>query len=57
MPDPIQRYAISSHAREEMERRGIHENVVQQVLAAPEQHESVRSGRAMLQSRVAFSGK
>lgn len=45
-------YWISDHAREEMARRQITEEDVAQVLAAPEQVETVREGRRVYQSRL-----
>lgn len=50
----IAEYRLTDHARLEMERRGIVESQVAQVLAAPEQIEVVRSGRVVCQSRVEF---
>jgi len=52
MAEPIIEYSISPHAAFEMERRGVDEAVVRRVLAAPEQRESVRLGRDVLQSRI-----
>jgi hypothetical protein len=40
-----------------MRRRRIEERLVQQVLRGPEQRHAVRSGRDVLQSRIAFAGK
>jgi hypothetical protein len=40
-----------------MERRGVDETVVRRVLAAPEQRESVRLGRDVLQSRIEIDKK
>ena len=42
------------HAQLEMERQQITEGEVAQVLAAPEQIEVVRPGRAVYQSRIGF---
>jgi hypothetical protein len=52
MVGPVAEYSINPHAAFEMERRGVDEAVVRRVLAAPEQRESVRSGRDVLQSRI-----
>jgi len=45
---------LTDHARLEMERRGIRETQVAQVLSTPEQVQLVRPGRAVFQSRVEF---
>ena len=52
MADPVVEYLVSTHAALEMERRGIDIAAVRHVLDAPEQRESVRAGRDVLQSRV-----
>jgi hypothetical protein len=57
MMEPVTQYVVTPHATFEMERRGIPEMIVRSVLAAPEQRHAVRSGRDVLQSRVAFPGK
>lgn len=44
-PDPVVNYAISPHAAFEMKRRGLSEETVRAVLAAPEQRLEVRPGR------------
>ena len=49
---PIRTYRLTDHARLEMARRQISEAEVGQVLAAPEQTECVREGRAVYQSRM-----
>lgn len=51
----ITEYRLTDHARLEMKRRGIVESQVAQVLAAPEQVQAVRSGRAVYQSRIEFA--
>jgi hypothetical protein len=48
---PIRSYLISPHAAQEMRRRGIAEEVVAHVLAAPGQRLPVRPGREVLQSK------
>lgn len=50
----IRDYVFSAHARWEMERRGIAENQVNEVLNAPEQMEEDRPGRCVYQSRLPF---
>lgn len=50
--DPIGEFVISGHARLEMQRRGITDDMVQQVVAAAEQRFRVSEGRVVLQSRV-----
>ena len=52
MAEALIEYSISSHAALEMDRRGHDEAVVRRVLASPEQRESVRLGRDVLQSRI-----
>ncbi|MBC7226719.1 MAG: DUF4258 domain-containing protein [Thermoflexales bacterium] len=49
---PITCYRITDHAHQEMTRRQITEEDVAKVLAAPEQIEFVREGRAVYQSRL-----
>jgi hypothetical protein len=41
----------------ELQRRGLDEAIVGQVLAAPEQREALRPGRDVLQSRLEMEGK
>ena len=50
---PIE-YRLTDHARFEMERRGISEAEIAQVLSAPEQSDLVRPGRVVYQSRMEF---
>ncbi len=57
MAEPITDYVLTAHARFEAERRGISEEVLRQVLTAPEQRIYVRAGREVLQSRFPFQGK
>jgi hypothetical protein len=57
MAQPIEEFAITSHAAFEMQRRGIDKATLQRVLDAPEQRETVRPGRDVLQSRIDFGGK
>jgi hypothetical protein len=51
-PKPITTYRLTDHARFEMTRRQISEAEVESVLAAPEQTDGVREGRAVYQSRI-----
>ncbi len=51
---PVKNYVITPHARFEMERRGIDEQSVRDVLAAPGQRLGVRAGRDVLQSKVSI---
>ena len=50
-PKSIKIYRLTDHAKTEMERRGITEEQVANVLLAPEQSEPVREGREVYQSR------
>jgi hypothetical protein len=54
MAESVREYAISPHAALEMQRRGLEEAIVRQVLAAPEQREAVRTGR---DARIEFEGR
>jgi hypothetical protein len=49
---PIHEFVFTVHALSEMARRQITEQEVKMVLAAPEQTEMVRDGRAVYQSRL-----
>jgi hypothetical protein len=49
---PITEYRITAHALDQMLRRGITEEDVAKVLAAPEQSESLRAGREGYQAQV-----
>jgi hypothetical protein len=51
-PRSITMYRLTDHARLEMTRRQISAAEVESVLAAPEQTECVREGRAVYQSRI-----
>jgi len=51
-PEAIHEFIISGHARFEMERRGISDEVVRQVLEFPEQRFQTRKGRVVLHSRL-----
>ena len=50
---PIQRYVLTPHALREAARRGILLSVIADVLARPEQRQTVRPGRVVLQARRA----
>jgi hypothetical protein len=45
-------FVISAHARYEMERRGVTEEIVRRIVASPEQRLPERDGRVVLHSRV-----
>ena len=51
-PTPITTYRLTDHTQLEMARRQISAAEVGQILAAPEQTECVREGRAVYQSRM-----
>ena len=57
MPDPIERFVLTEHARSGLRRRGLDEFVVVRVLTAPEQRFPFRDGRHVVQSRVTMAGK
>ena len=48
-------YVIGDHARFEMKRRGLSEEVVCAVLEAPDQQIEIRPGRILMQSQVKIS--
>jgi hypothetical protein len=49
---PIKNYRLTTHAKEEMNRRQISTDEVASILAAPEQIQYVRQGRDVYQSRI-----
>jgi hypothetical protein len=49
---PIRHYRLTDHAKMEMARRFITEDVVARILLNPEQMEDVRPGRVVYQSRL-----
>lgn len=53
-PKPITNYVLTSHARWELTRRGLSEDTIRAILAAPEQVSEVRPGRLVLQSRISL---
>ena len=57
MPEPIVEFVLTPHATSELQRRGLDETTVRQVLAAPEQREALRPGRDVVQSRFEIEGK
>ena len=52
MPDGLQAYILTEHAREEMQRRGISETLVAAVLRAPGQRRTARPGRDVFQALI-----
>ncbi len=50
-PEPVSSSVITPHAVLELQRRGLSEELVRAVLAAPEQRSDVRPGRIVLQRR------
>lgn len=54
--EPIRKCTISAHAEFEMRRRGIDETTIRRILERPEQRETVRPGREVLQSRIELKG-
>lgn len=52
--DPITEYVITPHARFEMSRRGLSDDMVRRILSTPEQRLDVRPGRVVVQSRIAM---
>jgi hypothetical protein len=55
-PRPIENYVITPHARFEMQRRGIGEKAIRDVLTSPGQRQRVRPGRDVLQSKMSSGG-
>ena len=51
-PRPITDYVITSHASYELSRRGLSEDTIRAILAAPEQGFELRPGRMVLQSKI-----
>ena len=56
MSEAIKNYIVTPHAVLEMQRRGIGDEVLRQVLISPEWRETIREGRDILQSRISFQG-
>ena len=57
MSEPVVEFVLTPHATSELQRRGLDETIVRQVLAAPEQREALRPGRDVLQARFEIEGK
>lgn len=51
-PTPIPDYILTDHAKFEIQRRGLSEAVVREILLAPQQQSEIRPGRVVLQSRM-----
>lgn len=51
-PPPLHNYIVTEHAAFEMQRRGLSQDIIQNVIEAPEQVLEVRPGRVVLQSRI-----
>jgi hypothetical protein len=51
-PKPIADYIFTDHARLEILRRGLSEEMVRAILLAPDQRIEVRPGREVLQSKI-----
>lgn len=52
-----EKYRITDHAHDELQRRGISEDILEQVITQPEQIVDVHSGRKAYQSRIEIEGK
>jgi uncharacterized protein YuzE len=57
VPEPVVAFVLTPHATFELQRRGLDDAIVRQVLAAPEQREALRPGRDVLRSRLEIEGK
>jgi hypothetical protein len=57
VPEGAIEYALTAHARFEMQRRGIGEEVVRRVMAEPEQTFELQPGRLVRQARMELGGK
>ena len=53
----IKSYVITRHAKLELGRRALGENIIKSVISNPEQRIDLRKGRVVLQSRVTLEGK
>lgn len=53
----IDKYQLSDHALFQLQRRGLSRDIVDRVVRKPEQVETVREGRVVMQSRYSHSGK
>jgi hypothetical protein len=50
----IANYVLTDHAKLELVRRGLSEQVIHAILSGPEQRDAVRPGRVVLQSRLSM---
>ena len=57
MAESIFDFVITPHARSAMRRRSVAEEVVREVLQAPEQRQTLRPGRDVVQSRIDFGAR
>jgi hypothetical protein len=57
MPGPIEQFVLTEHATESLERRGLDQVVVAEVVMRPQQWFAARPGRAVLQSIVEMQGR
>lgn len=57
MVQGIEDYCLTPHAYLQMQRRGISEEIVKNVVAGPEQRLVAGRGREVFQSRVIMAGK
>lgn len=57
MPEPVVAFVLTPHAKSQLRRRSLDEAVIRQVLAAPEQRETLRPGRDVLQSLLTVEGR
>ncbi len=55
--EPICEYVVTEHAAFEMKRRSIDDATLRRVLATPEQRDSIRPGRDVLQTRVTIDDR
>jgi hypothetical protein len=52
--DSIVDYVLTDHAKLELFRRGLSEQIIHAILSAPEERDAVRPGRVVLQSRLSM---
>jgi hypothetical protein len=57
MSGPIEQYVLTEHALESLERRGLDQAVVSDVVGHPQQWSHVRPGRVVLQSIIEMRGR
>ena len=53
----IKNYILKPHAKFEIARRGLNEEIVNKILSNPEQRTSARLGRDVFQSQIMMEGK